>query len=55
MKEQNEWIFYKELDFNDPENNRFNIDTRDFHAGYSFSKTAHPDYLTLRKRDYPLR
>jgi len=51
MKEQNEWIFYKELDFNDPENNRFNIDTRDFHAGYSFSKTAHPDYLTLRK--YP--
>lgn len=27
-----DWIFYKEIDFSDKSYNRFNVDTRDFHA-----------------------
>jgi hypothetical protein len=38
MKEQDEWIFYKEIDFSDSENNVFSIDTRDFHSGYRYEK-----------------
>ena len=51
MIEQNEWIFYKDLDWEDKLNNKFNIDTRDFHAGYLFEEKTHPDYSTLKK--YP--
>ena len=51
MTEQNAWIDFNDIDWNDPENNRFNVDTRDFCCGYSFSKVNHPDFLTLRK--YP--
>lgn len=51
MKEQSEWIFYKELYLNDPENNVFSIDTRDFHSGYRLEEKAHPDFQTLKK--YP--
>lgn len=51
MKEQNEWIPYKELDLNDKEYNVFSIDTRDFHSGYRFEKNNHPDYETIK--NYP--
>ena len=51
MKEQNEWIPYKELDLNDKENNVFSIDTRDFHSGYRLEKKKHVDYETIKK--YP--
>ncbi len=49
MKEQDEWVFFKEIDFKDPKFNRFNVDTRDFHVGYSFSKEPHPDINILKK------
>jgi hypothetical protein len=51
MVEQNEWVFFKDIDWDDPNNNRFNIDTRDFHCGYHFSDEVHPDILTISK--YP--
>ena len=51
MEEQPEWIFYTKLDFNCPKNNRFNIDTRDFHAGYNFQPENHKDWETIKK--YP--
>jgi hypothetical protein len=50
MKEKADWIPYQELDFLDPENNVFNIDTRDFHAGYRFENNRH-DIDTIKK--YP--
>ena len=52
MKEKDEWIPYKELDFNDPKFNVFSIDTRDFYAGYRFEESEHPDYLTISKYPY---
>jgi len=52
MKEQKEWIPYTDIDWNDPENNRFNIDTRDFHAGYKFSDENHKDWKTISKYDH---
>jgi len=51
MKEQNEWIPFTEIDWNDVENNRFNVDTRDFHCGYFLSKEPHKDLKTLEKYD----
>jgi hypothetical protein len=51
MEEKDEWVFYKELDFNCPKNNRFNIDTRDFHAGYNFQTENHEDWELIKK--YP--
>lgn len=51
MKEQNEWIPYRELDLNDKKYNVFSIDTRDFHSGYRFEKNNHPDYETIK--NYP--
>ena len=53
MKEQSEWIPYKELDWEDEENNVFSIDTRDFYAGYRFEKKSHPDFSVLK--NYPDR
>src|SRR5664279_5030357 len=49
MKEQKEWILLKDIDWNDPENNRFNVDTRDFCIGYHFKKEKHKDYETIKK------
>jgi hypothetical protein len=49
MKEKDEWIPYQELDFDDEKFNVFSIDTRDFHAGYTFKKEPHPSIETLIK------
>jgi hypothetical protein len=51
MIEQNEWVYFKEIDWNCPNNNRFNVDTRDFHCGYRFEKKTHPDWKTISKYD----
>ena len=50
MKEQAEWVPFQSLEWNDPKFNKFNIDTRDFHAGYQFEK-PHPDMDKLK--NYP--
>ena len=49
MEEKSEWVFFKDIDWNCQKNNRFNIDTRDFHVGYNFTKDKHIDYDTLCK------
>lgn len=51
MKEEKEWVFFKDIDFDDEKFNRFNVDTRDFHCGYQNIKEDHPDMSTLSK--YP--
>lgn len=52
MKEQDEWIPFTEVDWNDKENNRFNVDTRDFHCGYRLSRNSHKDYKTIKKYEH---
>ncbi len=52
MKKQSEWIFYKELEFNDSENNVFSIDTRDFHCGYRLEEKPHTDLKILKNYPY---
>lgn len=47
MIEQDEWIFYKNIDWNDPKFNLYSIDTRDFHMGYRFEKKRHKNFTTL--------
>jgi hypothetical protein len=49
MVEKDEWIPYKELELDCPNNNRFNVDTRDFHAGYLWDDKPHPDINKLKK------
>ena len=51
MEPQYNWVFFKEIDWDCPKNNRFNIDTRDFHVGYYWSDEGHPDMATLK--NYP--
>ena len=51
MEEQREWIPFQEIDWADPKNNTFWIDTRDFHAGYGWRDEPHSDFDTLKK--YP--
>ena len=51
MEPQNEWVFYKDIDWECPKNNKFNIDTRDFHVGYHWKDDGHEDMSTLKK--YP--
>lgn len=51
MEMQNKWVFFEQVDFLCTENNRFNIDTRDFHCGYFYSDDAHPDIETISKYD----
>jgi hypothetical protein len=51
MEEQDEWVFYKDIDWNDVNFNRFNVDTRDFHCGYNLTKEIHKDYSTISKYD----
>jgi len=47
MKEQDDWVFYKDIDFDCVDFNRFNVDTRDFYCGYSKSNNDHDDIKTL--------
>lgn len=49
MEERNEWVFFKNIDWNCPKNNRFNIDTRDFCCGYRWTDDKHKDLPTLVK------
>lgn len=49
MEEKEEWVFFKEIDWDCPKNNRFNIDTRDFHCGYNWTDESHPDYHKIEK------
>lgn len=49
MEEQNEWVFFKKIDWDDPKFNRFHVDTRDFHCGYVFVEEIHKDIATLEK------
>lgn len=51
MVEQDQWVFFREIDWECPNNNRFNIDTRDFHSGYRWSDTSHKDWSTIQKYD----
>lgn len=51
MEEKEEWIPYQEIDWDCEKNNRFWIDTRDFHAGYRWDDEPHPDSSTLEKYD----
>jgi hypothetical protein len=51
MEEKDEWVFFKDIDWNCPKNNRFNIDTRDFHSGYNFNENLHKDWSVISK--YP--
>jgi len=51
MEENDNWVFFKEIDWDDVKFNRFNVDTRDFHVGYQYSKTEHKDIQTLIKYD----
>ena len=49
MEEQEKWVFYAYIDWECVKNNRFNIDTRDFHTGYLWQDKPHPDIKTLEK------
>jgi hypothetical protein len=49
MVEQNEWVFFKDIDWDCPNNNQFNIDTRDFHVGYKWNEKPHKDFDTIKK------
>lgn len=51
MIEQPEWVFYTDIEWNDPKFNKFNVDTRDFCCGYIFNNLYHKDFATLSK--YP--
>lgn len=46
---QDDWVYFEQIDWNCPGNNRFNIDTRDFHTWCFFSEEQHPDFYTLNK------
>lgn len=49
MEPKDSWVFFKDIDWNCPKNNRFNIDTRDFHVGYLYKKELHPDWNIISK------
>jgi len=49
MEQQNEWVFFQDIDWNCDKNNRFNVDTRDFHVGYNFNDEIHKDWATIIK------
>lgn len=51
MEEQEQWVFFKDIDWDCPKNNKFNVDTRDFHCGYHFTDIAHKDFEILKKYD----
>jgi hypothetical protein len=52
MEEKDEWVFFREIDWNCPKNNRFNVDTRDFHSGYLWDGTPHKDYAKIYKYEH---
>jgi hypothetical protein len=52
MKEQNEWVFFEEIEWGDKKFNKFSVDTRDFHCGYTWAE-QHKDLAILNK--YPQR
>jgi hypothetical protein len=49
MEPKDEWVFFKEIDWDCPKNNRFNVDTRDFHCGY-FWGDEHGDINKLKNK-----
>lgn len=52
MVEQDEWVFFEQIEWSDKDNNRFNVDTRDFHVGYNFTKDQHKDWNTIKDYDH---
>lgn len=52
IEEKDQWIPYQNVNWDCPKNNRFWIDTRDFHAGYNWSDEPHKDFDTLKKYDH---
>ena len=52
MEAKDEWVFFREIDWDCLNNNGFWIDTRDFHCGYGFREVAHDDYDTLKQYDH---
>ena len=47
MEEKDEWVFFKDIDWECSKNNRFNVDTRDFHCGYNWTNESHPDWSKI--------
>lgn len=47
MVEQDEWVFFRDIDWEDEKFNVFSVDTRDFHCGYRFEE----DFSKIEK-DY---
>lgn len=52
MEAKDEWVFFREIDWNDPKNNKLHIDTRDFHCGYFYKEEKHPDWKTIKKYNH---
>lgn len=52
MEEKDEWVFFREIDWDCQKNNCFSIDTRDFHCGYTFKEVPHDDFDKLKKYDH---
>lgn len=50
MEEAESWVHFSEIDWSDEKFNRFNIDTRDFHCGYTFENKLHKDIKTLENK-----
>lgn len=48
MTEKDHWPHFKEIDWDCPDFNQFNLDTRDFHCGYR-KDNGHKDFETLKK------
>lgn len=51
MEPQDKWVFFKDIDWNCPKNNQFNVDTRDFHVGYTFTDEPHKDWSIISRYD----
>jgi hypothetical protein len=47
MEEKEDWVFYKDIDWDCKNFNRFNVDTRDFHCGYNKQDENHKDIKTI--------
>lgn len=53
MEQKNNWIPFQDIDWDNPNFNKFSIDTRDFYTFSNFSKEIHPDIKTLlRYKDF---
>ncbi len=51
MEPKDQWVFFRDIDWLCPKNNRFNVDTRDFHCGYFMDHANHSDWETIK--NYP--